>query len=76
MLGGCRLKGPIAATAALCAIILAAYWLGGRENRAIDKLSDKEGAENVQTITQETLGGIPDDADPIDLLNDTNGLRD
>lgn len=55
---------------------VAIYWAGGRDDRATRELIDKKGAENVRETTQGTLDGIADDADPIGLLNDTNGLRD
>ena len=60
----------------LCAIAAGIYWAGGRENRAINQLKDKEGAEIVHDTAKDTLDRIGADVDADSLLRSTNGLRD
>lgn len=65
----------VAAIFALCLVALAYAYITDRALRNHTE-ADKKGAENVRETTKQTLDGIAADADPIDLLRNTDGLRD
>ena len=69
------MRGVIAAIIALCLMAMAYGYITDRALRKHNE-ADTKGAENVRETTKGTLDGIADDADPIGLLKDTNGLRD
>jgi hypothetical protein len=69
------MRTTIVGIAAMCALAAGIYWAGGRENRAINQLKDKEGAEIVHETAKDTLDGIGVDIDADSLLRRTNGLR-
>lgn len=66
----------LAVVGLLVALVIGAYWAGGRDDRAQDLLIDKEGAEDVRNTVEDTIDGIDVDADPDALLRETDGLRD
>lgn len=60
---------------ALCVLVIA-WWYGGQSARHQQEVNDMKGADIVQKTVEDTLDGIPANADPDSLLNDTQGFRD